>query len=100
MIHQDQVLLEKRPEKRTWAGLWCFPESQAPIKESSQAMPAFKHVLTHRQMTIKPIKVHLKKRVRLRENQQWFSLDDVDGLGLPKPMSLFLRNLNLVRDGE
>jgi hypothetical protein len=44
--------------------------------------------------------VHLKKRVRLRENQQWFSLDDVDGLGLPKPMSLFLRNLNLVRDGE
>jgi A/G-specific adenine glycosylase len=63
-------------------------------------MPAFKHVLTHRQMTIKPIKVHLKKNVRLKENQQWFALDDVDGLGLPKPMSLFLKNLDLVRDGE
>ena len=25
MIHQDQVLLEKRPEKGIWAGLWCFP---------------------------------------------------------------------------
>ncbi len=51
-------------------------------------------------MTIKPIKVHLKKRVRLQENQQWFSLSDVAGLGLPKPMSLFLKNLDLVRDGE
>jgi len=100
MIHQDQVLLEKRPEKGIWAGLWCFPENQAPVKESSQAMPAFKHVLTHRQMTIKPIKVHLKKRVRMRENQQWFALDDVGALGLPKPMSLFLKSLDLVRDGE
>jgi adenine-specific DNA glycosylase len=63
-------------------------------------MTAFKHVLTHRQMTIKPIKVHLKKSVRLKEHQQWFALDDVHGLGLPKPMSLFLKNLNLVRDGE
>jgi A/G-specific adenine glycosylase len=51
-------------------------------------------------MTIKPIKAHLKKRGFIKENQQWFSLDDLDGLGLPKPMSLFLRNLNLVRDGE
>ena len=106
MIHQDQVLLEKRPEKGIWAGLWCFPEKREQgkdkeqLKESCQVMPAFKHVLTHRQMTIKPMKVHLKKRVRLQENQQWFSLSDVAGLGLPKPMSLFLKSLDLVRDGE
>jgi A/G-specific adenine glycosylase len=100
MIHQDQVLLEKRPEKGIWAGLWCFPEIQEQPKEPCHVMPAFKHVLTHRQMTIKPIKVHLKKRVRLKENQQWFALDDIGGLGLPKPMSLFLKSLDLVRDGE
>jgi len=118
MIHQDQVLLEKRPEKGIWAGLWCFPERQGQdkgkdrdrdrdrdkdkeqIKGLYQVMPAFKHVLTHRQMMIKPIKVHLKKRVRIQENQQWFSLNDVGALGLPKPMSLFLKSLDLARDGE
>jgi A/G-specific adenine glycosylase len=100
MIHKNKVLLEKRPEKGIWAGLWCFPENQEQPQELCQAMPGFKHVLTHRQMTIKPIKVHLKKNVRLKENQQWFALDDVGGLGLPKPMSLFLKSLDLVRDGE
>lgn len=106
MIHQEQVLLEKRPEKGIWAGLWSFPEEleqgsdKRKIKESPQAMPTFKHVLTHRQITIRPIKLHLNKRIRLRENQQWFSLNDLGGLGLPKPMSLFLKNLNLVRDDE
>ena len=100
MIHKNKVLLEKRPEKGIWAGLWCFPENQEQPQELCQAMPGFKHVLTHRQMTIKPIKVHLKKNVRLKENQQWFALDDVGGLGLPKPMSLFLKSLDLVRDRE
>jgi hypothetical protein len=51
-------------------------------------------------MTIRPIKVHLKKRGYLKENQQWFSLHDLDTLGLPKPMSLFLRSLDLVPDDE
>jgi A/G-specific adenine glycosylase len=100
MIHQNKVLLEKRPEKGIWAGLWCFPVSQDQPKEPCQTMAAFKHVLTHRQMTIKPIKVHLKKSVTLKEHQQWFALDDVVGLGLPKPMSLFLKSLDLARDGE
>ena len=63
-------------------------------------MAAFKHVLTHRRMMIKPIKVHLKKSVTLKEHQQWFALDDVVGLGLPKPISLFLKSLDLARDGE
>jgi A/G-specific adenine glycosylase len=100
MIHKNKVLLEKRPEKGIWAGLWCFPENQEQPKELCQAMTVFKHVLTHRQMTIKPIKVHLKKNIRLKENQQWFALNDVGSLGLPKPMSLFLKSLDLVRDGE
>lgn len=100
MIYQNKVLLEKRPNKGIWAGLWCFPENQDQIKDSCQAMPTFKHVLTHRQMTIKPIKVDVKKRVRLKENQRWFALNDISDLGLPKPMSLFLKSLDLVRDGE
>src|SRR4029077_10508870 len=33
LLHEGEVLLEKRPPTGVWGGLWCFPEMQPGSKK-------------------------------------------------------------------
>jgi A/G-specific adenine glycosylase len=100
LIYRRKVLLEKRCQQGIWEGLWCFPEELSFEPKNYQAPPPIRHVLTHQRLNIQPKQVILEKQSRPINQQQWFDLDGLDQLAMPKPMTDFLKNLTLTLDGE
>lgn len=100
IIHEREVLLEKRAQKGIWAGLWSFPEViNLPKNIRPIDLPGIGHVLTHRRLNIQPKQVLLnKKPLRTNENFSWIAFADTEKLGLPTPVKLFLRDLSRVHD--
>jgi A/G-specific adenine glycosylase len=92
-------LLEKRPESGIWASLWSFPEQNFLIQKNAKKLNVVRHVLTHRHLKIQPYKISLSAMPKKTQaNQMWVSLSDALKLGLPKPVSSFLQNQDLVHD--
>lgn len=100
VIHQQKILLEKRPHEGIWAGLWSFPESLAlPLGAKKIELSPIKHILTHRHLNIRPVQVVVSKKLsNLDEKLEWISFSDLKNLGLPTPVRSFLKSSNLVRD--
>lgn len=99
LIQNRKVLLEKRGQQGIWAGLWSFPEDFSVSDDEVEHLPPLKHLLTHRRLNIQPKRVLLKKKPpKLEANWAWHSLSEIENLGLPTPVRLFLRDLSLVRD--
>jgi A/G-specific adenine glycosylase len=98
-IYKGKVLLEKRPESGIWASLWSFPEQNFLIQKNAKKLNVVRHVLTHRHLKIQPYKISLSAMPKKTQaNQMWVSLSDALKLGLPKPVSSFLQNQDLVHD--
>jgi A/G-specific adenine glycosylase len=114
---QGQVWLEKRPPKGIWASLYSLPlfDSEASLHAvfehnakpkkldtaaattSSAAMdlevlPAFKHVLTHKDLHCHVVKVRLKTTPLAPNAGAWFAKKDWVVLGLPTPVRHLLSN--------
>jgi len=114
---KGQVWLEKRPSKGIWASLYSLPlfDSEASLrtvfenhlklaktdiaasKTSSVApdievLPAFKHVLTHKDLHCHVVKVQLKKAPHAPNAGAWFSEKEWVVLGLPTPVRHLLSN--------
>ena len=63
---RQQLLLEKRPDKGIWGGLWCFPEdvfsgNQAASVKNAQVveLPRLIHNFTHYRLWIYPLLVEM-----------------------------------------
>ena len=94
------VYLQRRPTPGVWAGLYCFPlfddrESllQAVPKRSHTALqeaPAFKHVLTHKDLHLHPVRVQLPAAALAKLEGAWFAAADWPRLGLPAPIKKLL----------
>jgi len=114
---KGQVWLEKRPPKGIWASLYSLPlfDSEASLRvvfehnsehqkskknaatTSSTALdlevlPAFKHVLTHKDLHCHVVKVRLKITPHTPNAGAWFSEKDWMVLGLPTPVRHLLSN--------
>jgi A/G-specific adenine glycosylase len=82
---QNEVLLEKRPDKGLWGGLWVLPQF-----EDKKALPfkAFRHTFTH---------FHLDMTIQISKQQDsvatvgsqanWYNLNGLSTIGLPKPIA-------------
>lgn len=92
--HQAHVLLEKRPDRGVWGGLWCLPEiNPLPLGNKMpkpQAMASFSHELTHFRMVLKPWRIVLPDSMPRPDTtlptQNWVALDALEKHGLPKPI--------------
>jgi len=96
---RGEVWLEKRPSKGIWASLYSLPlfESEDALKASCVALevevlPAFKHVLTHKDLHCHVVKVRLQKKPKTPIAGAWFSEKDWLVLGLPTPVRHLLSN--------
>lgn len=97
---QGQVWLQRRPQKGIWAGLECLPvfESEAalppsPAGTSVQVLPAFLHVLTHRDLYLHPVQwrcAHHDKPPVPGLEGRWVAAADWPALGLPTPVRRLL----------
>jgi len=112
LLHDDKILLEKRPIPGIWGGLWSLPEitgeaSAADLKkycrlrfqltiEAISFSPSFRHTFSHYHSQIYPAIVLIKNKPRKimeTETQIWYNLDQPPAIGLPAPIQTILRSL-------
>ena len=102
--HRDRFLIEQRPAKGRWAGMWQFVtfEAQTEISESSFLKSAItftttsprkighvKHALTHRRYQFDVFACEAKKSscLKLQEapSRKWVTLKEIIIFPLPRP---------------
>lgn len=110
---QGKILIQKRPSKGIWGGLWSFPEIagkpdnqaiQEFCKEHFQIsvtdielMPAFRHTFSHYHLDIFPVAISLKRisSIAIEAAQQiWYNPSKPSTVGLPKPILSIMRTLS------
>ena len=94
------VYLQKRPTPGVWAGLHCFllfdgadALAQAVPEDWRSALqdaPAFKHVLTHKDLHLHPVRVQLPAAALARLGGEWFAAGQWPHIGLPAPVRKLL----------
>jgi len=112
IMTNQTCFLEKRPLKGIWGGLWSVPEWSANIEDETlqtylksifqvsakniQRLNTIKHTFTHYHLNIQPIVIHLKNKPRKKldpNTQIWYNPNMPATIGLPKPISDFMRSL-------
>ena len=102
VLSGGEVMLEKRPAKGIWGGLWSLPEA-APEADLAQevaqrwgveatldALPPFEHAFTHFTLEVSPWRVHPCRPPLLPPGSTWLALTDVSGAALPSPVKSLL----------
>lgn len=107
-------LLEKRPAKGIWGGLWSLP--QCPANTNVQAwcqknlqlhvtvtkpLDPFRHSFTHFHLMIHPVLCHTPKGhspLLSSTNYHWYSWEETDKLGLPAPIKRLLQTLRKIQN--
>ena len=94
------VWLRQRPATGVWAGLYCTElfDSHAELlmavptryHAALQELPAFKHVLTHKDLHLHPVRLELPPEVELTPQGQWHAAAAWPLLGLPAPVRKLL----------
>jgi A/G-specific adenine glycosylase len=97
---QGRIWLARRPQKGIWAGLHCLPvfESQeallqslpAPQQAAATHLPAFTHVLTHKDLLLHPVHTLMQANETVDAEGFWATPEEVERLGLPAPVRKLL----------
>ncbi len=103
------ILLERRPNKGIWGGLWCFPalESEAQARnwcldhwglepDESQPWQPFRHTFSHYHLDIQPLQLTLPttpESVMEAGQQLWYNMRQPPQIGLAAPVSSLLEGL-------
>ncbi len=92
--------LSRRPTPGVWAGLYCFAlfddfaslRAALPpaLQTQLQELPAFKHVLTHKDLYLHPVRLTVPDSVALDAAGVWVPADQWPRLGLPAPVRKLL----------
>ena len=93
------VWLSRRPDSGIWAGLWCPPVFESRESLHVVAGPGalltdgepFKHVLTHKDLHLHPVRGVFKRDEFGKESGAWFASDQWPQLGLPAPVRKLLQ---------
>jgi len=98
---EGALWLSQRPTPGVWAGLYCFAlfdshaalQASVPVdfREHLTDLPAFKHVLTHKDLHLHPVQVLLPGGIKPDVSGAWFGPEQWPRLGLPAPVSKLLR---------
>ena len=98
--HQGEVLLERRPSRGIWGGLWVFPEgSVAKLRKTypvdfgaARRLPLIEHGFTHFRLAIQPLHCSVKKRPS-RPQGVWLDVEDAVRAAVPAPVKTLLSGL-------
>jgi len=104
---RDEVLLERRPERGVWGGLWCLPEFasarqartfiRASFGGAARLKPldSIDHGFTHFDLTINPLLARSACVLPLVQDgsRLWCKLGAPERIGLPAPVAALLANL-------
>ncbi|MDB5893383.1 MAG: A/G-specific adenine glycosylase [Rhodoferax sp.] len=96
-----RIWLERRPDTGVWAGLFCLPvfgsrDAVAPLLQRAgpganvEDLPAFLHVLTHKDLHLHCVMVDWPGSVAPDAVGQWVERERVAEFGLPTPVRKLL----------
>lgn len=103
-----EILLEKRPAKGIWGGLWSLPEidmqniaTEVALTrfglqvETQEPLPILQHAFTHYKLDIlpQPLDVLSKPSNAPTPNTIWLPIDDAIGAAIPTPVRKILISL-------
>lgn len=96
-----QILLQRRPLRGLWGGLWIFPMWDEPLEKwfekygqaTYDIFPSFRHTFTHFHLDITPIYILVEGYPHFNlTNSQWFTTEKIE-VGLAAPVVKLLRQL-------
>lgn len=108
MRADGDVLLERRPERGVWGGLWCLPEFESATAaadyaqrtlEGAAARPVplapVEHAFTHFDLVITPLLAHCSGSAPAPDpaQAQWYRAREPAKVGVPAPIRLLLEKL-------
>ena len=91
-IHGGAVLLERRPSRGLWGGLWTFPETRVLRTREGKKLPIIEHGFTHFRLLAQPLVHRLKKRVE-SPGRLWLDFADAVHAAVPTPVRTVLKSL-------
>lgn len=91
VLHGGEVLLERRPSRGIWGGLWTFPEKAQKIKKQRN-LPALDHGFTHFRLKVQPVLCRARTRVEA-PGRIWLPLKDAVAAAVPAPVKTLLSGL-------
>lgn len=103
-----QIMLEKRPNKGIWGGLWSLPEVEMSsiatevakekfnlITEPQEPLGVINHVFTHFKLAITPQPLEVLEKPSGSLNAAiWLDIDDALGAAIPTPVRTILTRIN------
>ena len=103
----NDILLEKRPAKGIWGGLWSLPEMETSADpqqavrqryglqtEMRPAMPILTHTFTHFRLHITPQPLQVTQRMaHASPGIVWLDMEDALDAAVPTPVRTLLRQL-------
>ena len=104
LMHDNDILLEKRPSSGIWGGLWCPPQFDDEgaakdwfVRNGMSAsyggrLETFTHTFTHFKLHITPLKIQLARKP-LRAAQPgslWLDVDEALRAAIPAPVRTML----------
>jgi A/G-specific adenine glycosylase len=106
LLDRGELMLEKRPARGIWGGMWSLPE--LPIDgdpgrhclehfgftpQTQQTLPLLSHSFTHFRLHIQPIQVQLAPRPATQAGQIWLAPQDAMDAALPTPVRKLVSRL-------
>jgi A/G-specific adenine glycosylase len=109
LLDRGELMLEKRPPRGIWGGLWSLPElapETDPARhclerfgftaQTQQAWPGMSHSFTHFRLHIQPIQMQLAPRPATPPGQIWLSPADALDAALPAPVRKLVSRLDSI----
>jgi A/G-specific adenine glycosylase len=95
LLHNGEVLLEKRPPTGVWGGLWCLPEVGPGPMKSGKTLPVLRHEFTHFTLDITPVARFLESASlhAAQPGQLWLPVEEAVGAAVPAPVRKLLAGL-------
>ncbi len=100
VTEEGALWLARRPTPGVWAGLYCFAlfDDRASLQAALPTVlpsalhdtPMVKHVLTHKDLYLHPVRVIVSKHLPLELDGAWVAADQWASLGLPTPIKTLL----------
>lgn len=104
LMHNNDILLEKRPGNGIWGGLWCPPEfddenagrgwclRNGMDARDGNRLETFSHTFTHFKLHISPLKIQLasKPLSAAQPGSVWLNVETALQGAIPKPVKVLL----------
>ena len=88
-----EVLLERRPSRGLWGGLWAFPEKRIFQAGKAKRLPPVEHGFTHFRLRAQPL-VHRLAKAADAPGVLWLDLEDAVRAAVPAPVRMLLLALS------